>query len=338
MSPESTAGSPATAPLLLHVGYHKTATSWMQEVLFKPSCGYRPLLSHAEVFEHISGPHPLVFDPEPARALIAGRMGSAPEGLAPVVSSEILSGNPYRGGQDGPETARRLQQIAPEAHILITVREQVSMAASMYMQYVSRGGSLSPRAFFSGPLDIGYPLFDPAHLDYHRLIGLYRTLFGADRVHVLTFEQFRAAPEQFVAALARLSSLPEAASAAARAAGKGRNVSSPEYAVALLRRVNHFRSGPVSPDPVLDLGAGARLAYRGVGRIARTEAVRRLVRQRNPVKAFVAERFAERFAESNRALAALCPDLDLRGYQGIPAAGQDVPAPAAALRPVPAGR
>jgi hypothetical protein len=336
MSSESTATPPDAAPLLVHIGYHKTATSWMQDVLFRPACGYQPLMSHAEVFERISGPHPLAFDPEPARLLIAERASAAAPGLARVVSSEILSGNPFRGGQDSPETARRLQRIAPGAQILVTIREQVSMAASMYMQYVSQAGTLRVDRFFAGPLAIGHPLFDPVHLEYHRLIALYRELFGPDRVHVLTFEEFRAAPERFVMAIARIAGLPEQTPSPALAAESGRNVSSPEYAAPFLRRLNHFRSGPVSPDPVLDLGVGARLTSRGIGRAARAESLRRLVKRRNPVKDFVAEKFAGHFEDSNRSLAALCPDLDLRGYQGIApeTPGADAVEP---LRPVPAG-
>lgn len=308
----------------------------MQDVPFQPVRGYRPLMGHAEAFEYISGPHPRAFDPEPARGLLAERRAASPEGHAPVVSSEILSGNPFRDGQDSPETARRLQRIAPGAQILVTIREQVSMAASMYMQYVSRGGSLPAERFFAGPLDNGFQIFDPVHLECHRLIGLCRDPFGPDHVHVLTFEQFRAAPERFVAAIARIAGQPEAPASPALAAESGRNVSSPEYAVPFLRRLNHFRSGPVSPDPVFDLGTGARLAYRGIRRTARAEPIRRLARHRHPVRDFGARRFAGRFAESNRALAKLCPDLDLRGYRGI-APGTAGAEAAEALRPVPAG-
>ena len=336
MSFESFVARPHNRPLLIHIGYHKTATTWMQDVLFQPACSYQPLMSHEEVFEHISGPHPLIFDPEPVQALLAERMAATPEGHAPVVSSENLSGNPFRGGQDGPETARRLHKIAPEAQILVTVREQMSMASSMYMQYLSQGGTLRPEQFFAGPLDLGYPLFDSVHLEYHRLIGLYRELFGAERVHVLTFEQFRTEPERFVAAICGIAGVPESMGAATLAAGTERNVSRPEYAAPLLRRVNHFRNGPVGPGPVFDLGV-AQLAYRAIGRGARMGPVRGLIRQRNPVKAFVTRRFAGHFAESNRALAALCPDLDLRGYEGIAAAAPAASEPEAALRPLPAG-
>lgn len=311
--------------LLIHIGYHKTATSWMQETLFRPDCGYAPLMSHAEVFEHITGPHPLVFDPEPTRALLAARSAEAPAGLARVVSSEILSGNPLRGGQDCAENARRLQRIAPDARILVTIREQLSMAASMYMQYISRGGALPASRFFDGPLDFGYPLFDPVHLEYHRLVGFYRELFGPARVHVLTFEQFRAAPEDFVASIDRLAGAPGISTAAVRAARSGRNVSSPEYAVPLLRRVNHLRAGPVSPDPILDLGEGSRLLYRSIRRAANAMPVRRLVRRPNPVRDLIATRFSGRFEASNRALAALCPELSLRDYPGISSEARAAP-------------
>ena len=301
----------------MHVGYHKTATSWMQEVLFTPACGYAPLMSHAEVFEHITGPHPLAFDPEPARALLAARAAEAPVGLARVVSSEILSGNPMRGGQDCAKNARRLHRIAPQARILITIREQVSMAASMYMQYVSRRGTLPPERFFDGPLETGYPFFDPVHLEYHRLVEFYHTLFGPGQVRVLTFESFRTNPAGFVAAIGDMAGAGAESGIAALAAGDGRNVSNPEYAAGLLRRINHLRAGPVSPNPILDLGEVGKRLYRGAGRAARTAPVSRLVRRRNPIRDMAAVRYAGRFAESNGALAEMCPELDLQGYQGI---------------------
>ena len=76
----------------------------------------------------------------------------------------------------------------------------------------------------------------------------------------------------------------------------------------------------MSPDPILDLGDIGKRLYRGAGKAARSAPVSRLVRRRTPIRDLADRRYAGRFADSNRALAEMCPELDLRGYQGI---GQD---------------
>jgi hypothetical protein len=302
---------------LVHIGYHKTATTWMQAEFFVPTCGYDPILSHEEVFGLISGVHPLAFDPSPARDLIAGRVAAARQkGLTPVISSEILSGNPYRGGHDSAENARKLHRTVPGAPILITVREQEAACASMYMQYVSRGGCLSPGVFFDGPWGLGYPGFDPAHLEYHLLVARYQDLFGPENVMVCTYEEFRKAPDRFIE---RISTFAGNATQVNHTGlfSAPQNPSNPEYAVPVLRRANYIRTGPVSPDPLFDLGVVGLYFYKGIGRLSRSRLAAALVREKKPVRRLVRERYSGRYDASNQALARLRPDLDLGGYQGF---------------------
>lgn len=84
--------------LLIHIGYHKTATTWMQRQLFQPVHGYRQICGHQEVFDLIVKPHGLRFDPAPMQALISRGIESLAKGEVPVISSEILSGHPFQGG------------------------------------------------------------------------------------------------------------------------------------------------------------------------------------------------------------------------------------------------
>jgi hypothetical protein len=298
----------AEPSILFHVGYHKTGTTWMQRRLFQPAHGYDPLMDHDGVFATITRPHRLAFDPAVARAALAARPAGA--GLVPVVSSEILSGHPFWGGRDSADFAERIARIAPDARILITIRAQIPAIASVYMQYVRRAGLKDPESFFRGPGILGFDGFDPVHFEYHRLAGHYRSLFGADRVLVLTQERLAADPAGFVARLAAFAGAPEAPIPSTAREG----VSESEAAVWLLRRINRLRRDGAGQDPVADLGRVGLQAYRVAGWFYRRPFMKRLAAGR-PVTATARRLFAGRFGPSNRALLDMMPGLDLPGYE-----------------------
>lgn len=312
---------PSTPPLLLHIGYHKTATTWMQRSLFRPDHGYRQIGGHDEVFEFLVRPHDLDFDAAAARAALRPGLDRLGPGEVPVLSSEILSGLPFDGARESASYAARLKAAFPEARILISIRSQRAILASVYMQYVRRGGTMSPKRFFHHDPGLGYFGFDPAHFEYDRLLGRYQALFGAGNVHVLTQESLRPDPEPALRALARFCDNALYAGLAPDASG-AEGASDPEYAVPLLRRVNYLRAGPINRNPAMPLGALGDLLFRGTGYLARRAPVKRLLGGKRPVSAEVRRDFGGRYAESNRRLAALLgPETDLTGYEGIAAAG-----------------
>jgi hypothetical protein len=290
--------------LLLHVGYHKTATSWMQQRLFVPEHGFRQVARHAEAWKHVVGVHGLMFDPKAMQQAIAQGMTELREGEVPVVSSEILSGHPFYGGMSSDVFAQRLKQIAPDARILISVRHQRKMLTSVYMQYLSRGGTMSPATFFAGDPDLGFYGFRPENFEYHRLVALYQQLFGAENVHVLSQES-----------LAR--DMDGASLAVARFAGNLRfekvlpthravyAPSYPEYAVPILRRINKFQKSVLTPAPVIGVGRTPGGLYRLVGAGMRRPPFQALFRRYRPVSDQVDRQFTGRFDESNRMLAGM---------------------------------
>ena len=315
-----------SAPLLLHVGYHKTATSWMQQRLFVPGHGYAALMDHAEVDRLLVRPHGLEFDPAPARALIAERREAAERahgaGLVPVISSELMSGHPFYGGRESDDLARRLALVAPEARILISIRAQRRILPSVYMQYLLRGGTMTPAEFFAGETTWGFHGFSPLHFEYDRLVALYRELFGGDRVHLIQQEAIAADME---AAAARLAGEVEAA----RFEGLGEAAravyapSYPEHAVWALRRVNQLQASVLNPRPPLRLGTTPFGLYRLAGGALRRPPLSGWLGGRRPVSAEVARCFAGRFAASNARLAALHDGpLDLERYDVEPLEGR----------------
>ena len=304
---------PVHRPVLLHVGYHKTGTTWMQRAFFVPDHGFAQVIGHEEVYRLITDPHEFDFDPGAAAAALAPLVAAVPPDLAPAISSEILSGHPFYGGQRAPQYARRLRALFPQGRVLITIREQMRILASVYMQYVSRAGTKPPEVFFAETATPGYEHFSATHFRYHHLVGLYRELFGPDRVLVMTQEEMARDLAGFGARVVAFAGA--APRAPLPAAAKREGVSNPEFAYPVLRRINHFRADSPSDEPALDLGSAGRLAFRAAGKAAREAPLRDWLGGRRPVDAFVRARFAGRFGASNRALKAMLGDaVDLDGY------------------------
>ncbi|WP_353475847.1 sulfotransferase (plasmid) [Salipiger sp. H15] len=303
----------ADRPLLIHIGYHKTGTTWFQRTLFVPENGYFQLLDHHEINEALVRPYPLAFDPGDVALRLAGPLARLPRGCVPVLSSEILSGNPFYGARDCVLCAERLRTCFPNARILITIREQIAAIASTYMQYVRRAGTLSPEGFFDFESEPGYGAFDPRHFEYDRLVAEYRRLFGPDNVLVVTNEALATNATAVAMRLAEFSGAtwPHAVSSTRVGA------SAPESAVGLLRLVNRLRRGPTSTATLIDLGTLGLWLHRGSSKLYQLPPLKHLAKRR-PVLEAARARYAGSFAESNRRLVEMIgPMADLSRYEGV---------------------
>ena len=300
--------------LLIHIGYHKTATTWMQRLLFMPAHGYHPLANHDQVFEHITAPHGLCFDPKPMQRLIAeGLEKMLPTGV-PVVSSEILSGNLFFGGRESEAYAIRLKSIAPDARILISIRAQLQLLPSVYMQYVSCGGTMPCAQFFERQTPLGYFGFDAVHFEYDRLVGHYQNLFGRENVYVLPQESLKV---DMAAAARKLAEFCDNTDfqGLTREAHQVVMASYPEYAAPFLRRANHVQRSVLVPAPIFSLGETPGGLYRALGYVLKTPALAQRLKNHKPVSNYVKTRFAGRYTQSNVRLAHITDGkLDLSSY------------------------
>lgn len=185
---------------VLHVGYHKTASSWFQQE-FYPAVTDARHVPRKQVHEEVVRPRGLEFDPDEARAALGG---DGDDRL--VVCNEELSGNIHTGGRHGFATivyARRLKAMFPGASVVIVTRELADIVSSAYRQYVRVGGTKSPERYLEGwPFHPRNPSFELGHFAPRRLVRLYEELFGTDRVHVFAYEDFAAEPRAFAETLA----------------------------------------------------------------------------------------------------------------------------------------
>jgi hypothetical protein len=185
---------------LIHIGYHKTGTSWLQKEFFEnPLTGINSLAKYhhrAEWITEFVKPFYL-YDQNNVKKLIKQ---SYKRNKLNALSLERLSGYPSTGGYDSLENAHRLKSLFPNAKILIVVREQRSMISSHYMEYLKANGAekleelFTPNRFYL----IRNPIFQLEFFNYNHLIKIYDELFTKDNVLVLPFELLKADSLQLV--------------------------------------------------------------------------------------------------------------------------------------------
>lgn len=218
-----------TSNVLVHVGLRKTGTTWLQNHLFgRDDTGFWspsdfPDLqtrngrdgslkaiqkAYTQPFYQDSRGRFLPdedFDLVEVTKQFQGL--SVPVGLSAVFSNERLGGYPLSNGIDRNQVCKRIKQVFPNARILIVIREQRSMILSNYMQCLKHGGGYSIEQYINGKTDHSAPALTFHYFKYDRLVRLYQSVFGSQRVLVLPFELFREAPQEYVARICQFTGI-----------------------------------------------------------------------------------------------------------------------------------
>ncbi len=276
--------------VLIHPGFHKTATTWLQEAVFSNQKYFNSLASHDEVDAHVVRPHDLVFDPAGLKALVADRVRMGSANTADVLSSEILSGNILLGSRDSVTIANRLANAVPDAKIVFTVRSQKPITKSIYVQYLKRGGRLPLEQFLGYAPPPGYSWFDPATLEFDRLVATYAELYGKQNILVLPQELLRNRKQEYLQHLFHFAGIAEMPTISELEQASARGVSPRASGLPLIRFANRLRQTTFNPAPKPSTekigGAIQALGYRWrVGNVA-AEA-----RMKSVIHAVLADRY-----------------------------------------------
>ena len=196
---------------LLHLGYHKTATTWLQNAVFSDEAlGFiSPWGPQAGIaVDEFVLANPFRFDATRAWSRFEEGLADAREkALVPVLSNEALCGQPVSGGRFayGKFVAERLRETFPDGKVLIVVREQRAALLSHYREYIANGFHGDLARFIGGPeLPPGFAPDCPLdHFEYDGLVGHAQALFGTEGVLVLPFEMLKEDRERFLAELYR---------------------------------------------------------------------------------------------------------------------------------------
>jgi hypothetical protein len=305
---------------LIHVGYPKTATTWLQnEILADQTLGFNrfdpSLLGH--VVSSFIIPNPYTFDPEVARStnLFDNRANPPADHLLPVITYELLIGNPLGRSYHGYQVAHRLHATFPGAKIFISIREQKSMALSLYREYLKQGGVHDIESFIGKRQhDPGFrPHCDPDFFLYDQPVELYQSLFGKEQVLVLPYELLRSRPKEYLKKFTDFCGTPEISPPlASRATNVGRGA----LAGALRRPFNRLLgTSPIAPPS----GLYRELLNRLEQLISRATPMWLDRRVERKLKRHIAYVMKDRYDTSNRTLSSLIDiDLEELGYSVQP--------------------
>ncbi|MCQ0969748.1 hypothetical protein MLD63_04815 [Paracoccus sp. TK19116] len=173
--------------VLIHVGVHKTGTTWLQRELFGKS--------NEIIFEPSHEPSHKAFLIQPAasftldivREQYGGLLHQArSQGKPLVISDEALGGRAFHQKYYREIAAHRLHAAFPNATILVTVREQRALLSSLYGEYLRYGYSSTLEQFLNreSPNPSLEPTLDFSYYEYDRTQTFYESLFGANKVIV----------------------------------------------------------------------------------------------------------------------------------------------------------
>jgi len=186
---------------ILHIGYPKTATKWFQNEFYPNVSGVYPVM-RKDVFDRLVFTDIYSYSPDHFRKWL----DLEADDKRVIVCDEILVGGLDIGFGNGEFVmlmAQRLHDTFPDSQVVILIRNQHTALESAYSHYIMTGGTYSPTRFlsirpmFNKPF-MGYHLFNPKLFEYDKLIELYISLFGKDKVHIFLYEDFAENPNQFI--------------------------------------------------------------------------------------------------------------------------------------------
>jgi len=184
--------------LLIHIGYPKTGSSWLQKYIFNNeslglSAPWGREKQAPEALTHFIYPDDLSFSPSKVSSYFLPTIESTiARELVPVFSHEYLSVR--IAAISYPRlVADRLATVFPQAKILMFIREQKSMLLSTYQEYIKNQGIQTLEEALD---ENNYPYGNiaalrPSLYKYDLLISYYQHLFGRDNVLVIPFEMFK---------------------------------------------------------------------------------------------------------------------------------------------------
>ncbi|HIK30404.1 MAG TPA: sulfotransferase domain-containing protein [Oscillatoriales cyanobacterium M59_W2019_021] len=301
--------------MLIHVGYPKAASTWLQNIVFSDEKAgfFAPWgLPSGEATEQFVIANAFKFSAEQARQAFASGVEEAQrQNLVPVISQETLIGSQIRGCYWGKEVADRMAATFQNAKILIVIREQKATILSSYREHIKMGetttfdrfiGAYDRKPGFGPPCQLDY-------LEYDRTIAYYHTLFGAENVLVLPFELLKHNRQDFAEKIFHfvgLTAQPNYPQSAANIGCKGATLE-------LRRKLNFFCQGgdfSGNKPPIT-----WRLAQKISAASDRLIPQERHDRAESQFKQFIAKNVGDRFRESNQNTSrAIGIDLQTWGY------------------------
>ncbi len=187
----------------IHVGYHKTGSTWLQlvgfqkhpeiELINKPGSNIEKFF-----YDNFWRADDFDFNPKKFRQAFSKLIETSftfNQAQVRGISEENLTGHVYTG-QNAKVLADRIYETFGKVKVIIVVRNQIGMITSLYNNYIQHGGSLSLSAFCKDLNIPGWLIF--RKLQYDKLIQYYFNLFGKEQVKVMLYEEMSQDLDKFM--------------------------------------------------------------------------------------------------------------------------------------------
>ena len=204
---------------IVHIGYPKTGTKYLQDCVFP----YIKGVKYMGYWASMETLRPIFEGSTPD--FISSDIKIIPNAL---YSSERLVGMPMTGILNY-EIAQRLRDVGFDKVIMV-IRNHDTMIESLYRQYIQQGGVQKAKDFIRDT-----DIFRKSYLDYDGLIEVYIKIFGEDNVLILNYEDLLLFPEYVMEKMRLFCGSEEIDFKCGK-----RNVSLSYWSIKLLRIINHF--------------------------------------------------------------------------------------------------
>ena len=185
--------------IFLHVGYHKTATTFLQQKIFVNQknilyLGY-PWANKdfGAFFREFKNVNDLDFDEvffinrfKEILANYTSRSGISVNKKPVVVSLESLHSGSEWFGRNVVTMINRISRVFEGARIIIGIRNQKQYILSNYAEYIIHGGKLRFNEFLYNSFAFNRSLGPKLH--YDKILKLYRNSFGVSNVYPYLLE------------------------------------------------------------------------------------------------------------------------------------------------------
>lgn len=235
--------------LIVHIGLHKTGSTWLQKMFFEADENFHLLNDFKKPWED-----------ELCKAIIESKDHIEAKNIIDersnprkinIISAERLSGHPISGGYDMENIANTLRKTTEDIRIILVRREPHSFVKSCYVQLVREGytGSLEQFLFGSHWKTIGP---SRSYFEQEKIVDYYENLFGKDNLLILEFEEFKINKAQFIEKLNRFIGSNVVMNENDYQLNVGKADSN--RTTRALRSMNRMRRTEYNPNPLISLG------------------------------------------------------------------------------------
>lgn len=178
--------------IFLHLGYHKTATTFLQQYIY-PEMHHVNYIKQKDIKPELRMLRLKRKISDENIAKLRKQFLSYDNGQPLLISYEGLSGSPFAPNKTKKQRGilRDLRRVFPanefDVRIIIGIREQAELFSSLYVQYIHQGGVRSAEGYLQ------YCELNGAirNFEFNRYLQLIERIFGKDSLYIMVYEHFK---------------------------------------------------------------------------------------------------------------------------------------------------